>query len=125
MLRAMCSRRRGVIKKVKGVFMYAIIEFKGKQYKAEKGAVLKVDHLEEEIGAALNIDTVLLLSGEDASVAVGNPYVPGAKVQAIVETHSKDKKITVFKYIPKKDYRVKQGHRQQFSTIKIADILTA
>jgi large subunit ribosomal protein L21 len=100
--------------------MYALVEFKGKQYKAEKGALLKVDKIDAEPGAAVNIDTVLLVSGD--SVKVGNPYVSGAKVSATVESHGKDGKIIVFKYKPKKDYRRKQGHRQQFSIIKIGDI---
>jgi len=100
--------------------MYALVEFKGKQYKAEKGALLKVDKIDAEPGAAVNIETVLLVSGD--SVKVGNPYVNGAKVSATVESHGKDGKIIVFKYKPKKDYRRKQGHRQQYSIIKIGEI---
>jgi large subunit ribosomal protein L21 len=100
--------------------MYALVEFKGKQYKAEKGALLKVDKIDAEPGTALDIDTVLLLSSD--SVTVGSPYVQGAKVTATVESHGKDDKIVVFKYKPKKDYRRKQGHRQQFSIIKIGEI---
>jgi large subunit ribosomal protein L21 len=100
--------------------MYALVEFKGKQYKAEKGALLKVDRIDAEPGTAVNIDTVLLVSGD--SVKVGSPYVQGAKVTATVESHEKDDKIIVFKYKPKKDYRRKQGHRQQYSIIKIGEI---
>ncbi|MDR2343413.1 MAG: 50S ribosomal protein L21 [Spirochaetaceae bacterium] len=100
--------------------MYAIIEFKGKQYKVEKGAVLKVDRIEAEPGAQFDIDSVLLVS--DETVSVGAPYIAGAKVQAVLESHGKDRKIIVFKYRPKKDYRRKRGHRQQFSLIKIEDI---
>jgi large subunit ribosomal protein L21 len=101
--------------------MYALIDFKGKQYKAEVGKTLKVDKLDAAEGASIDIDTVLLLGGD--TVTVGTPYVPGAKVTARVQQASgKDKKIIVFKYIPKKDYRVKQGHRQQFSVIKIENI---
>ena len=100
--------------------MYALVEFKGKQYKAEKGALLKVDKIDAEPGAALDIDTVLLVS--DETVTVGSPYVEGARVSATVESHGKDDKIIVFKYKSKKDYRRKQGHRQQFSMIKIGDI---
>jgi large subunit ribosomal protein L21 len=100
--------------------MYALVEFKGKQYKAEKGALLKVDKIDAEPGTAINIDTVLLVSGDP--VKVGSPYVTGAKVSATVESHGKDEKIIVFKYKPKKDYRRKQGHRQQYSIIKIGEI---
>ena len=100
--------------------MYALVEFKGKQYRAETGGTLKVDKIDAEPGTAVDIETVLLLSGD--TVTVGNPYVPGAKVNATVESHGKDKKIIVFKYKPKKDYRRKKGHRQQFSVIKIGAI---
>jgi len=101
--------------------MYALVEFKGKQYKAEKGAALKVDKIDAEPGTVINIDTVLLVSGGEA-VKVGSPYVNGAKVSATVESHGKDGKIIVFKYKPKKDYRKTQGHRQQYSIIKIGEI---
>ena len=100
--------------------MYALVEFKGKQYKAEKGAMLKVDLIDAEPGTAITIDTVLLISGEP--VKVGSPYVQGAKVSAVVESHEKDDKIIVFKYKPKKDYRRKQGHRQEYSIIRIDNI---
>jgi len=103
--------------------MYAIVEFKGKQYKAEKGALLKVDKIEVPPGSPVDINSVVLVSGE--TVQVGSPYVPGVKVSAIVESHEKAKKIIVFKYMPKKDYRRKKGHRQQYSVIKIQDIVGA
>jgi len=100
--------------------MYALVEFKGKQYKAEKGALLKVDFIDVKPGSAITIDTVLLVSGEP--VKVGSPYVEGAKVSAVVESHERDDKIIVFKYKPKKDYRRKQGHRQGYSIIRIDNI---
>ena len=103
--------------------MYAIVEIKGKQYKVEKGAVLEVDKIEAAPGSAVDIDSVILVSGE--TVTVGSPYVPGVKVSAVVEAHKKARKIIVFKYIPKKDYRRKKGHRQQYSVIKIQDIIGA
>jgi large subunit ribosomal protein L21 len=96
------------------------MELKGKQYKAEKGARLKVDLLDAEPGATLNIDSVLMVSGD--TVQVGAPYLSGVSVSATVESHEKAKKIIVFKYIPKKDHRKKQGHRQRYSVIKIDDI---
>ena len=103
--------------------MYALVEIKGKQYKAEKGALLKVDLLDVEIGSKVDIDSVLLLSGD--TVSVGSPYIKGAKVSFVVESHKKDKKIIVFKYKPKKDYRRKKGHRQEYSYIKVEDIIGA
>lgn len=101
--------------------MYALIELLGKQYKAEKGKILKVDRVDAEVDATISIDKVLLVSGD--TVMVGNPYVGGATVSAKISSHAKDKKIIVFKYIPKKDYRRKRGHRQQYSYIKIEDIV--
>ena len=103
--------------------MYALVEFKGKQYKAEKGSLLKVDRIDADVGAAVDIDSVLLLSGD--KVSVGAPYVKGAKVTAVVENHGKGDKIIVFKYMPKKDYRRKRGHRQQYSFIRIQEIVGA
>jgi large subunit ribosomal protein L21 len=76
--------------------MYAIVEFKGKQYKAEKGAVLKVDKIEALQGSSVEFDSVILVSGE--TVKVGSPYVPGVKVSAVVEAHEKAQKIIVFKF---------------------------
>jgi large subunit ribosomal protein L21 len=104
--------------------MYALIEFKGKQYKAEKGSLLRVDLLEGEKGSSLDIPSVLLLSDE-GKIKVGSPYVAGASVKAVVEDHVKGKKITVFKYIPKKDNRRTHGHRQGYTTIRVQDILGA
>jgi large subunit ribosomal protein L21 len=100
--------------------MYVLVEFMGKQYKAEKDAVLKVDKIDAETGTAIEINKVLLVSGD--SIKVGSPYVSGAKVSAVLESHGKDDKIIVFKYKPKKDYRRKKGHRQQYSVIKIREI---
>jgi large subunit ribosomal protein L21 len=102
--------------------MYALVEFKGRQYRAEKGALLRVDKIDAEPGSKLDIDSVLLLSRSENDIAVGTPYVAGARVSAVVEGHEKGKKIIVFKYKPKKDYRRKTGHRQQYSLIKIEDI---
>jgi large subunit ribosomal protein L21 len=104
--------------------MYALIDFKGKQYKAEKGSLLKVDLIEGEKGANVDIDSVLLVSN-DGAVKVGAPYVAGASVKAVVEEHVKDKKIIVFKYIPKKDNRRKHGHRQGYTMIRVQDIIGA
>jgi len=103
--------------------MYALVEFKGKQYKAEKGALIKVDRIDADEGSALDIDTVLLIGGD--KVAVGAPYVKGAKVNAVVESHGRDKKVLVFKYKPKKDYRRLRGHRQSYSYIRIQEIVGA
>lgn len=104
--------------------MYALVEIKGKQYKAEKGALLTVDKLENAEGDALEFDSVLLTSDGD-KVSVGSPYVKGAVVKAAVEGHEKGKKITIFKFKRRKAYRKRQGHRQNYSLLRVTDIVSA
>ena len=104
--------------------MYALVEYKGKQYKAEKGAVLTVDKLDAEKGAKIDVDSVLLVSDGD-KVSVGTPYVKGAKVQIVVEDSFRDKKVLVFKYKSKKDYHRLIGHRQNYTNVRVEDIVIA
>ena len=101
--------------------MYAVIEIKGKQYKAEKGGLLKVDLFDKEEGAALELGNVLHVGGEDG-VKIGAPYVEGAAVKAVVEAHGRDKKIVGFKYKKRKNYRRTWGHRQGYTLLKVEDI---
>jgi len=98
-----------------------MVEIQGKQYKAVKGGVLKVDKLDAEEGKTLEFDSVLLYRADD-KISVGAPYVKGAKVSAIVEGHRKGTKVIVFKYKRRKDYQKKQGHRQQYSFIRVQDV---
>jgi len=104
--------------------MYATIEFKGKQYKAEKGAVLTVDKVDAEKGSKIDVDAVLLVSDGD-KISVGSPYVNGAKVQLVVEDSFRDKKVIVFKYKSKKDYHRTIGHRQHYTNVRVEDITLA
>ena len=104
--------------------MYATIEFKGKQYKAEEGVVLTVDKLDAEQGSKIDIETVLLVSDGD-KISVGAPYVKGAKVQVVVEESFKDKKVLVFKFKSKKDYHRLIGHRQQYTKVRVEKIILA
>ncbi|MBQ1197365.1 MAG: 50S ribosomal protein L21 [Spirochaetaceae bacterium] len=104
--------------------MYALIEYKGKQYKAEKDALIQVDKIDAEKGQSLEIETVVLVSDGD-KVNVGTPYVKGAVVKAVVEESFKDKKVIVLKYKSKKDYRRTIGHRQQYTNIRVTDIVLA
>ncbi len=103
--------------------MYALIEYKGKQYKAEKDVLLQVDKIDAAAGDKIDIDTVLLLSDGD-KVTVGAPYVEGAQVKVEVEDTFKDKKVLVLKYKSKKDYHRHIGHRQQYTNIRVKDIVT-
>ena len=101
--------------------MYAIIEACGKQYKVSKGDVVFFEKLEAEEGKTVKFDKVILVSDE-GKVELGTPYVKGAKVEGKVIAHGKGKKIIVFKYKPKKNYRRKQGHRQPYTKVEITSI---
>ena len=101
--------------------MYAIIKTGGKQYKVSEGDLVRVEKLPYEVGETVDFDQVLLVSN-DGELKVGSPLVEGAKVSATVEDQNKDKKIVVFKYKPKKQYRKKHGHRQPYTLVKINSI---
>jgi len=101
--------------------MYAVIETGGKQYKVAPGDKIRVEKLDAEVGAEIELDKVLLVAGENG-IKVGNPVVAGAKVVAKVTDHGKGKKILVFKYKPKKNYRRRQGHRQPYTELVIDKI---
>ena len=104
--------------------MYALVEYKGKQYKAEKDALIQVDKIDIEKGQTIDIDTVVLVSDGD-KVSVGAPYVKGAVVKVVVEDSFKDDKVIVYKYKSKKDYHRTIGHRQQYTNIRVSDIVVA
>ncbi|MDO5047382.1 MAG: 50S ribosomal protein L21 [Anaerococcus sp.] len=100
--------------------MYAIIKTGGKQYKVSEGDLVRVEKLANEVGDTVEFDQVLMVSGDD--VKVGAPFVENAKVTATVEDQNKAKKVVVFKYKPKKQYRKKHGHRQPYTLVKIDSI---
>jgi large subunit ribosomal protein L21 len=102
--------------------MYAVIETGGKQYRVQEGDTLFVEKLDAEEGQSVSFDKVLILSNE-GELSVGSPYVEGAKVEANVLAQGKAKKIIVFKYKAKKNYKKKQGHRQPFTKVKIEKIV--
>lgn len=101
--------------------MYAIIESGGKQYRVAEGDVIRVERLAGADGDAVVLDRVLAVA-KDGSLNVGSPYLDGAKVTATLLAQGKGKKIRVFKYHNKTNYRVRQGHRQPFSKLKIDKI---
>ena len=104
--------------------MYAIIESCGKQYKVAEGDVVFFEKLDVEEGKKVTFDQVVLVS-DNGKIEVGAPYVKGVKVEGKVVAHGKSKKIIVFKYKPKKNYRRKQGHRQPYTKVEITSIKTA
>jgi large subunit ribosomal protein L21 len=101
--------------------MYAIIKTGGKQYRVQEGDTLFIEKLNVEAGESFDFDQVLAVSG-DNGLTVGAPVVEGAKVSAKVLGNGKAKKVIVFKYKAKKDYRKKQGHRQPFTKVQIEKI---
>ena len=101
--------------------MYAIIETGGKQIKVQAGDSIFIEKIEAEAGEVVTFDKVLLVGG--SSLKVGAPYVEGASVKAKVEKQGKQKKIVVFKYKAKHNYRRKQGHRQPYTRVLIEEIV--
>ena len=104
--------------------MYAIVETGGKQYQVEEGRYLDVELLDAELDAKVVFDKVVLVVNGKKS-KVGQPYVSGASVEGTLMKHDKAKKIIVYKQRPKKGYRKKQGHRQQFTRVMISKIRTS
>ena len=104
--------------------MYAIIESCGRQYKVAEGDVVFFEKLEAEEGKKVTFDKVVLVS-DDKKIEVGAPYVKGIKVEGKVVSHGKAKKILVYKYKAKKNYRRTQGHRQPYTKVEITSIKTA
>jgi len=107
-----------------GVFVYAIIETGGKQFKVSEGDVIKVEKLAVEAGDDYTFENVLALSGDDG-LTFGAPYVAGAKVSASVSAQGKEKKVIIYKYKSKKTFHKKKGHRQPFTELKIEKIVVA
>ena len=101
--------------------MYAIIESCGKQYKVSEGDVVFFEKLGTEEGKKVTFDKIVLVSN-DKKVEVGAPYVKGVKVEGKVVENGKGKKIIVYKYKAKKNYRRTQGHRQPFTKVEITKI---
>lgn len=99
--------------------MYAVIVSGGRQYKVSEGDVLKVAALPDEIGSTVELDKVLMVQNNE-DVAIGKPYVEGARVTATVQDHGRDKKIIVYKH--RKNYKRKKGHRQDYTRLYIDKI---
>ena len=97
--------------------MYAIIRAGGKQYRVEKGDVVRVERLSGEVGSKVTLGEVLLVGGDD--LKVGSPMVAGASVEGTVVEHDRGAKVRVFKYKKRKHYRRTRGHRQHVTAVRI------
>lgn len=104
--------------------MYAVIRTGGKQYRVAQGDNLRVEKLAGNVGDTVTLSEVLLLGGlsDAGAVKVGAPLVAGAKVEAKITGQDRDKKIVVFKFRRRKNYRRKGGHRQPFTALQITGI---
>ena len=98
--------------------MYAIVDSGGKQYKIREGETIRVEKISGEVGAAVTFDQVLLFS-DGENISVGKPVLENVGVRGQIVEQGKAKKIIVFKYKRRKRYRRKQGHRQQYTAVKI------
>jgi len=101
--------------------LYAIIRTGGKQYRVEKGDVVRVERLEGAVGSTVTLDEVLLVGGE-GEPRVGSPHLEGASVVGTVVEQDRDAKIRVFKYKKRKHYRRTRGHRQSFTALRIDSV---
>ena len=100
--------------------MYAVIKTGGKQYKVAQGDKLRVEKLPGNVGDVVTFDEVLLVGGD--ALKIGTPTVKGAKVEAKVIAQDRAKKVIVFKFRRRKNYRRKNGHRQPFTALEITGI---
>ena len=99
--------------------MYAVIKTGGKQYRVSQGQKLRVEKLNGNPGDKITLDEVLLVGGAEGDPQIGQPTVAGAKVEATITAQDRAKKIIVFKFRRRKNYRRKQGHRQPYTELQI------
>ncbi len=102
--------------------MYAVFQLSGSQFSVEEGTIVKVPFQDVEKGGKIDITDVLLVKDNDKAM-IGNPYVDGAKIEAEVLDSGKSDKVRIYKYKRRTKYRRRQGHRQQYSEIKINKIV--
>ena len=101
--------------------MYAVIKTGGKQYRVAAGEKLKIEQIPADVGAEINLDQILMV-GEGESVKIGTPLLSGASVKATVLAQGRHKKVTIFKMRRRKHYQKHQGHRQNYTEIRIDGI---
>lgn len=102
--------------------MYAVILSGGKQYRVQEGDTLKLETLSAEVGSLVDFDKILMV-GEGDAVKVGSPYLSGSKVSATVVSQGRHKKIRIIKFRRRKHHEKWQGHRQNYTEVKITQII--
>lgn len=101
--------------------MYAVILSGGKQYRVQKGDTLKLESLPDEVGSTINFDKILMV-GEGDQLKLGQPYLTGCTVSATVVSQGRHKKIHIIKFRRRKHHEKWQGHRQNYTEVKITQI---
>ena len=101
--------------------MYAVVSTGGKQYKVAQGDVCRIEKLDAEEGAAVELDKVLLIADGD-KINIGTPLVSGGKVTAVVKTHGRADKVEIMKFRRRKHHQKRTGHRQHYTEIEITGI---
>ncbi|RDI46951.1 50S ribosomal protein L21 [Aquicella lusitana] len=101
--------------------MYAVIFSGGKQYRVQEGDTLKIESLPGDVGGTIDFDKILMV-GEGDSIKVGQPYLNGGKVSATIVSHGRHKKIHIIKFRRRKHHEKWQGHRQNYTEVKITEI---
>jgi large subunit ribosomal protein L21 len=102
--------------------MYAVVKTGGLQVRVTPGTAVRVGKLAGEVGSAIEFSEVLLVGGDQGEAKVGKPLVSGAKVLATIKSHGRGEKITIFKSKRRKNYRRKQGHRQDYTEVQVTEI---
>jgi large subunit ribosomal protein L21 len=102
--------------------MYAVIQTGGKQYRVQPGETVMIEKLPGAVGDPVEFSEVLLLSGDD-DVSVGRPMIDGVTVRGEIVEQGRGKKLIVYKFKRRKDYRRKRGHRQDFTAVKISEVV--
>lgn len=102
--------------------MYAIVEVGGQQFKVSKDDEILAPKIAGDVGTTVELDQVMLIS-DDNGLKVGNPIIEGAQIKASILNFERGKKVIVFKKKRRKGYKVKNGHRQDYSRLKIEDIV--
>ncbi|GAB1232364.1 50S ribosomal protein L21 [Ferrigenium sp. UT5] len=101
--------------------MYAVIKTGGKQYRVIEGETLKIESVDGDVGSAIVLDQVLMVGNGD-KISVGQPLLNGASVKATIVANGRNKKVTIFKMRRRKHYQKHQGHRQNYTEIRIDGI---
>lgn len=101
--------------------MYAIVAVGGKQYKMEVGQILRLEKIEGALGEKVALEPVLLVASEDGEPKIGTPFLPG-QVDAVIVEQGKARKILIMKKKRRKGYRVKRGHRQPYTAVRVVNI---